>query len=35
MAATDFLLNIGYADRSKGVARNARLSFEQAVTLVS
>ena len=32
---TDFLLNLGYADHSKTFARNPRLSFEQAVTLLT
>jgi len=32
---TDFLLNLGYADHSKTFKRNPRLSFEQAVTLLT
>jgi 3-hydroxypropanoate dehydrogenase len=31
----DFLLNLGYADHSKTFARNPRLTFEQAVTLLA
>ena len=30
----NFLINLGYADRSNTPARNARLSFEQACTLL-
>jgi 3-hydroxypropanoate dehydrogenase len=31
----DFLLNLGYADHSKTMKRNPRLSFEQAITLLA
>jgi len=32
--AANFLINLGYADHSKEFARNARLSFEQACTVL-